>query len=146
MKKGRGRGEERRAEGDRHVGLTTKGAALPLLLPQNPDFFFFFFFAAEAFARIQLNTALPRWTFPPSDRLQHGMREGGLTPRRLGRGLEYLEERKRKEKIHSAAEAKESDSGKMSVPVSMSAPRLFNDFTVLAVPQIQNKTKHAEGS
>lgn len=23
------------------------------------------FFAAEAFARIQLNTALPRWTFPP---------------------------------------------------------------------------------
>lgn len=62
------------------------------------------------------------------------MCEGGLTPRRLGRELEYLEERREKEekeKIHRAAEAEETDSGKMSVPVSMSAPRLFDDFTVL---------------
>lgn len=64
---------------------------------KSPIFFFFFFFlfAAEAFDSTPPCLA---GRFPPSDRLQHGMCEGGLTPRRLGRELEYLEERREKKK------------------------------------------------
>lgn len=45
-------------------GERGRTAATPAAKPR----FFFFFFAAKAFARIELNTALPLWTFsPPTD-------------------------------------------------------------------------------